>query len=296
MDEQKVFTLANCMTAYLKTRKLDGYSNKTLYSYKLHLQRLLSDVGGEAVVETIKLKHLRNHLTSLTHLQTSSLANKVRALKVFFKWLYEEEVLKRNPALKLREPRLPARIPKALSVEEVELLRGACESLLEHALIEFFFAKGCRVSEIYQLDRIDLDWSRRSVVVLGKGKKEREVYFGAKAALWLRRYLNDRSDRCLAVFVTKRRRQQSNGVLEHQRLSTSQIQRIFKRVARRCGLEEKVTPHVLRHTLATLLLNQGAPIAAVQSILGHASPTTTQLYVNLSGESRQMLYRRHFPQ
>ena len=167
---------------------------------------------------------------------------------------------------------------------------------MEHALIEFFFAIGCRVSEIHQLDRIDLDWSRRSVVVLGKGNKEREVYFGAKAALWLRRYLDSRSDSALALFVTKRHRRQEDETLQHQRLSTSQMQRIFKRVAERCGLEEKVTPHVLRHTLATLLLNQGAPIAAVQSILGHASPTTTQLYVNLSGESRQMLYRRHFPQ
>ena len=114
--------------------------------------------------------------------------------------------------------------------------------------------------------------------------------------LWLKRYLGSHLDSSLALFVTKRRRRQEDETLQRQRLSTSQIQRIFKRVAQRCGLEEKVTPHVLRHTLATLLLNQGAPIAAVQSILGHASPTTTQLYVSLSGESRQMLYRRHFPQ
>ncbi len=288
--------MTNCVEEYLKARNLDGYSDKTLYSYRLHLNRLTADLGNATPIDIIKLEHLRSHLTSLTHLQTSSLANKVRALKAFFKWLYEEEILERNPALKLREPRLPARIPKALSVEEVELLRDACESLLEHALVEFFFATGCRVSEIHQLDRIDLDWVRRSAVVLGKGNKEREVYFGAKAALWLKRYLDSRTDSSLALFVTKRRRRQHSGALEHQRLSTSQIQRIFKRVARRCGLEEKVTPHVLRHTLATLLLNQGAPIAAVQSILGHASPTTTQLYVNLSGESRQMLYKRHFPQ
>ena len=296
MDRQETLTLTSCIQAYLRARRLDGYSDKTLYSYKLHLQRLILDTGDTTLVAAIGLEHLRTHLTSLTHLQTSSLANKVRALKAFFKWLYEEEILERNPALKLREPRLPARIPKALSVEEVELLRDACESLLEHALVEFFFATGCRVSEIYQLDRIDLDWTRRSAVVLGKGNKEREVYFGAKAALWLKRYLDSRSDSSLALFVTKRRRLQKNGTLQQQRLSTSQMQRIFKRVAARCDLEEKVTPHVLRHTLATLLLNQGAPIAAVQSILGHASPTTTQLYVHLSGESRQMLYRRHFPQ
>ena len=295
MGQQEVSTLANCVCEYLKARRLDGYSDQTLYSYKLHLHRLMVDTGDTTAVQEVKLEHLRAHLSSLTHLQTSSLANKVRALKAFFRWLHEEEILERNPALKLKEPRLPARIPKALSIEEVELLRDACDSLQEHALVEFFFATGCRVGEIYRLDRTALDWVRRSAIVMGKGSKEREVYFGAKAALWLKRYLDHRSDASSALFVTERRRRQGDGTLRRQRLSTSQTQRIFKRVAYRCGLERRVTPHVLRHTLATLLLNQGAPIAAVQSILGHASPNTTQLYVHLSGESRQMLYRRHFP-
>ena len=185
---------------------------------------------------------------------------------------------------------------RALPIEEVELLRDACESLLEHALIEFFFATGCRVGEVHELNHNKLDWTRRSAIVLDKGNKEREVYFGAKAALWLRRYLNSRGDSSPALFVTDRCRAQEDGSLSRQRLSISQMQRIFKRVASGCGLATRVTPHVLRHTLATLLLNQDAPIAAVQSILGHASPTTTQLYVHLSGESRQATYRRYFSQ
>ena len=179
MDHEEKQTVTNCVQAYLRARKLDGYSDKTLYSYRLHLKRLMLDVNDSTLVEAIRLEHPRTHLTGLTHLQTSSLANKVCALKAFFKWLYEEGILERNPTLKLLEPRLPARILKALSVEEVELLRDACNSLLEHALVEFFFATGCRVSEIHQLDRIGLDWARRSVVVLGKGSKERAVCFGA---------------------------------------------------------------------------------------------------------------------
>ena len=86
MHDQKVVTLASCVSAYLKARRLDGYSDKTLYSYKLHLRRLITDVGETIPIDTIRLEHLRTHLTSLTHLQTSSLANKVRALKAFFKW------------------------------------------------------------------------------------------------------------------------------------------------------------------------------------------------------------------
>ena len=296
MDQSPPPTLTAAVRSYLEARRLDGYSSRTLYSYRRQLQYLAERLGNDTAVDEIRLEHLRAYLSGFTHLKTSSLANRVRVVKVFFKWLHKEEALLRNPAVKLKEPRLPHRIPKALSIEEVELLRDACKNLLEHALVEFFFATGCRVGEIYQLDQDKVDWARRSAVVLGKGNKEREVYFGAKAALWLRRYVNSREDSSLALFVTDRRRAQKDGSLSRQRMSISQMQRIFKRVATRCGLATRVTPHVLRHTLATLLLNQGAPIAAVQSILGHASPTTTQLYVHLSGESRQMLYRRHFPQ
>ena len=296
MDQSSMPTLTMAVRSYLEAKRLDGYSPRTLYSYRRQLQYLAERLGNDMTVNEIRLEHLRAYLSGFTHLKTSSLANRVRVVKVFFKWLHEEETLLRNPAVKLKEPRLPHRIPKALSVEEVELLRDACENLLEHALVEFFFATGCRVGEVHGLDQDKLDWTRRSAVVLGKGNKEREVYFGAKAALWLRRYLGGRDDSCPALFVTDRRLTQKGGSLSRQRLSVSQMQRIFKRVATKCGLATRVTPHVLRHTLATLLLNQDAPIAAVQSILGHASPTTTQLYVHLSGESRQATYRRYFPQ
>ena len=296
MNQSSICTLTTAICSYLEAKRLDGYSPRTLYSYRRQLQHLAVCLGNSTRVDQIRLEHLRAHLSGFTHLKTSSLANRVRVVKVFFKWLHEEEVLLRNPAVKLKEPRLPHRIPKALSVEEVELLRDACTSPLEHALVEFFFATGCRVGEVHGLNQDKLDWTRRSAIVLGKGNKEREVYFGAKASLWLRRSLNGREDSCPAFFVTDRRRARKDGNLSRQRISISQMQRIFKRVAARCGLATRVTPHVLRHTLATLLLNQDAPIAAVQSILGHASPTTTQLYIHLSGESRQMLYRRYFPQ
>lgn len=296
MDQLVTPTLTTAIRSYLKAKRLDGYSPRTLYAYHRQLRHLSEHLGEDLPVDKIRLDHLRTYLSSFTHLKMSSLANRVRVVKVFFKWLHEEETLLRNPAVKLKEPRLPHRIPKALSIEEVELLRDACKSLLEHALIEFFFATGCRVGEVHGLNHDKLDWTRRSAIVLGKGNKEREVYFGAKAALWLRRYLNGRGDLSPALFVTDRRRVQKDGSLSRQRMSISQMQRIFKRVAARCGLATRVTPHVLRHTLATLLLNQDAPIAAVQSILGHASPTTTQLYVHLSGESRQATYRRYFPQ
>ena len=115
---------------------------------------------------------------------------------------------------------------------------------MEHALIEFFFASGCRVAEIQRLNRNDIDWQRGAVNVLGKGNKEREVYFGAKFRIWLQRYLHERSDDDRALFVTVRR---------PHRMSIHEIQYIFKRIAGRCNLEDRVSPHRMRHTLATIL-------------------------------------------
>lgn len=220
-------------------------------------------------------------------LKAQSLGHVVRILRGFFRWLFEEEIISRNPALKLKEPKAPKAIPKALNFEELELLRDACRSPVEHALLEFLFATGCRISEAQGIDRSQIEWDRKCVLVLGKGQKEREVYFGARCALWLRRYLATRSDHETALFAT------SSPV---RRMSTWYLRTIVKGVAGRCGLAKKVSPHVMRHTLATTLLNQGADLVAVQSILGHDKPETTQRYAHLSGARRQEEYRRWLPQ
>jgi integrase/recombinase XerD len=264
----------------------EGFSPYTLRAYGVHFKAFRLDLE-DCPIEDVTLQRLRDHASSYLHLKPTSQASKVRALKSLFKWLHEEEYLVRNPALKFKEPKMPQRVPKALTVDEIEDLRDACTSLLEHALIEFFFATGARVGEAHRLNRNALDWTRKAATVLGKGNKEREVYFGSRAAIWMRRYLDSRHDHDVALFVTDR---------NPHRVSIHHIQRIFKRVATRRGLEDRVTPHVLRHTLATVLLNQGAPLAAVQSILGHQKPETTQLYAHLSGSVRQQAYQRYFVQ
>lgn len=119
--------------------------------------------------------------------------------------------------------------------------------------------------------------------MVGKGNKEREVYLGSRARIWLTRYFTERQDADPALCVTER---------SPHRLPIHGLQEVFKRVAERCGLAEKVHPH----TLATTLLNQGAPLVAVQSILGHEKPETTQLYAVLSGETRHHAYQRYFVQ
>lgn len=278
--------LSEASEAYLTIRKQEGFSQYTIKAYRLQFKVLMRDIG-DMDIDDVTLQVLRRHLSNNDHLKSSSLGHKIRAIKSLFNWLAEEEFVVRNPTLKLKEPKQGKRVPKALTIEELELLRDSCNSSMEHALIEFFFATGGRLSEIQRVDRNEIDWQRSSLMVLGKGDKEREVYFGAKARIWVQRYLRERKDDDPALFVTVR---------NPHRMSVHQMQYVFKRIAKRCGLEKRVSPHKMRHTLATVLLNQGAPLVAVQSLLGHEKPETTQLYATLSGASRQQSYQRYFVQ
>lgn len=232
---------------YLTLRTQEGYSRYTIRAYRVQHDLLIRDIG-DVDIDTITLERLREHLQQHMHLKPSSLGHKVRAMKSLFKWLVEEELLLRNPTLKLKEPKLGKRVPKALTIDELELLRDSCTSVLEHALVEFFFATGCRVGEIYRLDRSAIDWQRSCVNVIGKGNKEREVYFGSKARIWLQRYLTSRADRDAALFVTERK---------PHRMSIHQIQYIFKRIANRCELRSRVSPHKMRHYVESRVM--GSP-------------------------------------
>jgi integrase/recombinase XerD len=224
--------LSEASETFLEVRHQEGFSSHTINAYRLQHKILIRDIGDLDLCQ-ITLQLLRGHLSHNGHLKAASMGHKVRAIKSLFNLFYEEGALERNPALKLTEPKVGKRIPKALTIDEWELLRDSCQSALEHALVEFAFATGCRVAEIQQINRTDIDWQRRAVTVLGKGDKEREVYFGAKSRIWLERYLGGRGDHDRALFVTERR---------PHRISIHEIQYIFKRIANRCELEDKVSP------------------------------------------------------
>lgn len=282
-------TITEALEAYLRRREQEGYSSHTLAAYRLQIGLLVRDVGDLDVRE-VTTDTLRGHLDKCIHrMKPTSVAHKVRAIRVFFKWLYEEELIAKNPGFKIKEPMLGKRIPKAMTMDEVELIRDACKDPFERALIELCFATGARVGEINRMNRDDINFDNRSIRVLGKGRgggDEREVYFGAKAALRLRAYLADRKDLDPALLVTERN--------PHGRLSIHEIQYVMRRIVKRSGVTRHVTPHTWRHTLATFLLDQGAPIDVVQEILGHEKSESTRIYASRSGRKRAEEYRRYF--
>jgi len=246
---------------------------------------LLARELGSCEISDITYQQLKEYLYKQEHLKPSSLAHRVRFIRSFFRWAVDEGYISSNPAAKIKEPKEDQRIPKFLTEEEVETLRAACVKPLERAIVEFMYTTGCRIGEIIKLNREDIDWDNGSVIVDGKGGVQREVYFNTSCRIWLKKYLELRKDQDPALFVTERK---------PHRMSIAEMRYILKRVAKRAGLSANVYPHRLRHSYATHLLNNGAPMEAIQQLLGHAKHESTALYAQLSGQRRKEIYKRYF--
>jgi integrase/recombinase XerD len=277
--------LTEAWSQYESEKRIEGYSPFTLKAYRLQSNLLIRHFG-DVDIKSVTLEQLKAYLAKdAARLKPSSLGHRIRFLKSLFRWAMDEGYVYPNPTSKLKEPKQGGRIPKALNEEDVELLREACQSALEHALVEVLYTTGCRIGEIASLNRNAMDWEKRAMVVRGKGDKEREVYFTTKCSIWLRKYLRIRKDQDVALFVTER---------APHRMSIAQIRNVIKRIAKRAGITVNVYPHKLRHSYATHLLNNGAPLEAVQEFLGHTKSETTRIYAQLSGERRRELYRKYF--
>lgn len=271
---------------FIAAKRLEGLSSHTLTGYGIELRTFGRFV--QKPVADITTTDIRSFLGQYEHLKLSTLSRKISVLKSFFSWLADEELLAKDPARKIKPPKPEKRLPKALDLEDLEMIRESCRTLRERALVEVFYATGCRLGEIQTLNRQDIDWQEKSCRVFGKGGKEREVFFSWKAIYHLKKYLKNRNDAHPALFVTERR--------PIQRLSRRGIQREIRIIAERAGVQKRVHPHVYRHTFATLTLNNGADLVVVQSLLGHSNPATTQVYAQLTSGRRKEQYRKYLVQ
>ncbi|TKD65701.1 tyrosine-type recombinase/integrase [Pseudalkalibacillus hwajinpoensis] len=278
--------LSTIWEKYELDKKIEGYSPLTLKTYCFQYNTLLR-YFGDVDMNAITTDQLKAYLVDVgEHLKPSSLGHRVRCIRSLFKWTYDEGHIQKNPAAKLKEPKLGKRIPKFLSELELEHLREACEGPMENAMFEFFYSTGCRIGEVVKLNRDDINFHTNSVIVHGKGDKEREVYFNTRCSLWLKRYLDERDDLEPCLFITERR--------PKRRMSIDLIRYIIKRISKHSGLQKEIYPHQLRHSYATHMINNGAPIDVIQSLMGHEKTETTKLYAQLSGKLRHDFYMKYF--
>ncbi|HPW45254.1 MAG TPA: tyrosine recombinase XerC [bacterium] len=226
----------------------------------------------------------------------SSMARKLASLRTFFQFCLRKGVVPSNPAKEVATPKVPKRIPRFLTVDEVFSLIDAPsgnEALgsRDKAIIELLYASGLRVGELVDLDVDSIDLAAKTVRVMGKGRKERIVPMGEKACSAIASYLNYRAALCPesaeenALFVNRR----------GGRLTARSVERMLNKYIKVCGLQKKVTPHVLRHTFATHLLGSGADMRGIQELLGHASLSTTQKYTHVSLEGLMKTYDKAHP-
>ncbi|NFC28764.1 integrase [Clostridium botulinum] len=268
---------------YLATKKLDGLSRKTLKNYEYNL--LIFADHLRKPLSTINTMDLRMFLAvRCKDMKQSSVNGQISILKSFFSWLHEEEYIPKNPAKKLKQTKEPKRLRHAMTEEEVELLRQASKTDREKALVEFLISTGCRLSEVVGVNKDDINWHEMSLNVIGKGDKERKVYFSTKAKILLKKYLLARSDENIALFVTSKK--------PHGRLGGRSVQREIKKIANRAGINKSIYPHLFRHSFATSKLNAGMPLPVIQHLMGHDNPATTQIYAELSEENIKHEYKK----
>lgn len=229
-------------------------------------------------------------------LAPTSLRRRAASIRGFYRFAYGDGLIARDVAAHIDLPRQPRLLPETLDVAEVESLLEAAPDLRGRALLELLYAAGLRVSEAIGLDREDLSTEGGYVRVIGKGDKERLVPVGDVALDWLGRWLEEDRPALLARHHVEPLR---GGPLflgdRGGRLARQQAFAIVRGAARRAGLAEGVSPHTLRHSFATHLLEGGADLRIVQELLGHASISTTQLYTHVTGERVREIYARAHP-
>jgi integrase/recombinase XerC len=252
------------------------------------------ELGREARPDDVDHLLIRAFLARLHRggLKTTSAARKLATLRTFFRYLCREGILDRNPARALLSPRLEKRVPAYLDERDAALLvempgegRAAVRG---RAILELLYATGVRCSELVGLDLSEVDRQARVIRVLGKGRKERMVPFGAQAAKALDAYLVERArqkPRSDALFLN------ANG----GRLTDRSVRALVARRVRAVALARKVSPHTLRHSFATHLLERGADLRAIQELLGHASLSTTQRYTHMNTRHLLEIYSKTHP-
>jgi len=268
--------------AYISALKIQGRSPKTIERYRYVIGRLLEDL--KTPIRSITVYHIRSWLSreSARGIADSSLESERLVFSGFFGWLFREQLIDRNPMSNIGAIKIQKKVKEAYTNVDIEKLRTACSDTRNMAILNLLMSTGCRISEVTQLNRTDIDFQNNEIVVLGKGNKERTVFFDDVTALHLHHYLATRSDMNPALFINR----------FGKRIEPGGIRFMLKELARAAGVEH-VHPHKFRRTLATTLIAHGMPIQEVAAILGHDKLDTTMRYVVLDKSATKASYKKY---
>jgi len=283
---------------YLTVEK--GLSKNTTDAYNHGLTRFFIHLRGKGVQEIREVDkfHIRGFLLALRrkNLNTKSIVRDLAAIRSFFRFLIQEGILQSNPAEELDSPKVARTLPEILTLKEIEQILEQPDpqtplGIRDRAMLEMLYATGMRVSELTQLPTHQVNLEAGYVLVYGKGSKERIIPLGSEALKWVIVYLKTARGPLL-----KRKESPSLFVNRSGKgMSRQRFWKTLKEYGRRAGLRKRITPHLLRHSFASHLLERGADLRSVQMMLGHVDISTTQIYTHVAGERLKKIHKQYHP-
>lgn len=291
----------NILMDYLHYLKVErGLSENTINSYGIDLKLFLEYLRENEIpsFKQVNKEVIVNYMQSEknNNKANSSILRSVSSLRKFFQYLAQEKIIEKDPMLLIDTPKKKQHLPQVLTKEEVEKLlcspnTGQVLGLRDRAMLELMYATGLRISEIINLKLEDLHLTMGTLQTLGKGHKERIVPVGDEAIKWVNRYLEEARPKLL-----KQKRSNYLFLNFHGNNLTRQgVWKNLKAEVRKAGIQKNITPHTLRHSFATHILENGADLRIVQELLGHADISTTQIYTHLSNKQLADIYNRAHP-
>ena len=281
-------------------------SDHTLRAYKIDIELFLNFIKKEEKLqnlEAISKWHIRKFLSDLNldKRANRTIMRRISSLRSFFKYCLREKMINTSPMDDIESPKRERKLPKALSYGEVEILFQQPDTTTylgfrDRAIMELFYSSGLRLSELVILDRSHYDQSSLLITVHGKGKKMRVLPITETAAMWLNNYLYHKERKT----KTKEHKAQKDDKAIFlnkwgERISVRSIDRHFKRYLKKSGLAENITPHTIRHTIATHWLEKGMDLKTIQMLLGHSYLGTTTIYTHVSTKLKREVYQKCHP-
>lgn len=269
---------------FIAAKRIEGCSERTLNYYETTIKTMVDKLSKK--VNFIETEDLRNYLSEYQAKNNCSkvtIDNVRRILSSFFAWLEDEDYIMKSPVRRIHKVKATQTVKETYTDEELEEMRDACIEIRDLAMVDFLSSTGVRVGELVNLDRVDIDMQERSCVVLGKGGKEREVYFDARTKIHLQNYLNTRTDNNPALFVSLLR--------PYDRLKISGVEIRLRELGKRINIK-KIHPHKFRRTMATKAIDKGMPIEQVQVLLGHRKIDTTLQYAMVNQNNVRNSHKR----
>ena len=278
----------NEFKSYLMYEKM--FSSNTVNSYVRDLEEFNSFLESE-YIKHVTYKDIRSYLAHMYNKKYSSrtISSKLSAIRSFYKYEVNKGVIRDNPCLLISNPKVEKKLPNYLSYNEIETMLEVPDtfknnSLRDKLIIEILYSTGIRVSELVNIKVKDIDFYNNQILILGKGNKERYVIFGNTLKDMLKEYISIKSDS--EYLITNK---------YNKKMSTRSIEEIVKKIVKIDGIKNKVTPHTIRHTFATHMLNEGADLRVVQELLGHENLKTTEVYTHVSNERLRSVYLSSHP-